>query len=217
MFDWSCALMLTLSVLFFHSPSRSIKLGQFLWTKDGHIKLNDFNRCEIMLFDEESDRYCRYITMKGGGVWRAPEEYAEKPLDEKIDVWSMGTRMKANKMFCFLLRCSEYVDMVLFALTLDFRAPLAAFAGNNLYALLTGLKPHYHVSSNSKFERMLIDGETAFIDPRFQDRSFAEGKLAEIIPLCWAYDPDDRIDIFELIRLLRKALKENEQHLSSTG
>jgi len=69
----------------------SIKLGQFLLTDDGHVKLNDFNRAEIMLFNEKDQEYCPYITAAGGGVWRAPEEYAGKPLDEKIDVWSMGT------------------------------------------------------------------------------------------------------------------------------
>ena len=62
---------------------------------------------------------------------------------------------------------------------------------------------------------MLHDGETAFIDPRFRDRSFAESKLVDIIPLCWKYDPDDRIDIFELVRLLREAVKENEAHIAA--
>lgn len=43
-----------------------------------------------MLFNEKDKEYCPYITGIGGGVWRAPEEYAGRPLDEKIDVWSMG-------------------------------------------------------------------------------------------------------------------------------
>lgn len=54
-----------------------------------------------------------------------------------------------------------------------------------------------------------------FIDPRFRDRSFGESKLVDIIPLCWAHDPADRIDIFEVIRLLREAVKENEAYLAS--
>ena len=69
----------------------SIKLGQFLLTDDGHVKLNDFNRAEIMLFNEKDQEYCPYMTSIGGGVWRAPEEYVGTPLDDKIDVWAMGT------------------------------------------------------------------------------------------------------------------------------
>jgi hypothetical protein len=49
---------------------------------------------------------------------------------------------------------------------------------------------------------------TPFIDPRYQERSLAEAKLTEIIPLCWAYDPSQRIDIFQLADLLRAALQE---------
>jgi len=71
----------------------SIKLGQFLLTDDGHVKINDFNRAEIMLYNERDQEYCPYVTSMGGGVWRAPEEYSVRPLNEKIDVWSLG-------MFC---------------------------------------------------------------------------------------------------------------------
>lgn len=55
------------------------------------------------------------------------------------------------------------------------------------------------------------DKQTAFIDPRYKDRSFGEAKLAEIIPLCWAFDPDKRIDIFQLVELLRAAVKLNNE------
>ena len=48
-----------------------------------------------------------------------------------------------------------------------------------------------------------MDGQTAFIDPRFHLRGYAESALADIIPLCWMLDPDERIDIFELTQLLR--------------
>ena len=87
-------------------------------------------------------------------------------------------------------------------------------AGNNLYALLTGLKPHYTIDSKSKFRRLLEKGETAFLDPRFRDRSFAESKLLDIIPLCWEHNPADRVDIFELVQLLREAVQENDASLA---
>jgi hypothetical protein len=54
----------------------------------------------------------------------------------------------------------------------------------------------------------ILNNETAYIDPRWKNHSLAEGKLAEIIPLCWATDPSKRPSIFELVALLRDALKE---------
>jgi len=54
-----------------------IQLPQFLMTSDGKdkvfnsselvIKLNDFNRAEIMLFDEKNHEYCRYRNGAGNG------------------------------------------------------------------------------------------------------------------------------------------------------
>ena len=66
--------------------------------------------------------------------------------------------------------------------------------------------------SLEKLKEAVMHGKTAFIDPRFQKRSFAESKLAEIIPLCWRYDPRQRIDIFQLVDLLRNAVEENKAH-----
>jgi len=63
---------------------------QYLRNESGHMKLNDFNRAEIMLWDDTHQKYCRY---NNGGVYgnaRAPEEMAEFNLNEKIDVYSLG-------------------------------------------------------------------------------------------------------------------------------
>lgn len=109
--------------------------------------------------------------------WRAPQEYKDEPLDEKIDIWSLG---------------------------------------NNIYSLLTGLSPFYLISDTKKIQRELVDGKTAFIDPRFHDRSYAESILANITLLCWEYDPEKRIDIFKLVDLLREAHEENKK-LSLSG
>jgi len=72
-----------------------IQLPQFLFSKEGKIKLNDFNRGEAMLFNEEKGEYCRYRNGAGGGDWRAPEEYDDGYLNEKIDVWSFGNNVYA--------------------------------------------------------------------------------------------------------------------------
>ena len=46
-----------------------IHLAQFLYTDDGRMKLNDFNRAEVMLYDEEKEEYCYYRNGRGGGNW----------------------------------------------------------------------------------------------------------------------------------------------------
>jgi Uma2 family endonuclease len=61
-----------------------------------------------------------------------------------------------------------------------------------------------------------MNGMTAFIDPRYKQRSFAESKLAEIIPQCWIYDPNQRIDIFQLVNLLRIANEVNKLYENIT-
>ena len=44
-----------------------IQLSQFLLTADGKVKLNDFNRAEVMLWDEKDKEYCRYRNYPGNG------------------------------------------------------------------------------------------------------------------------------------------------------
>ena len=44
-----------------------IQLSQFLLSSSGQIKLNDFNRAEIMLWNEKDHEYCRYRNHPGGG------------------------------------------------------------------------------------------------------------------------------------------------------
>jgi serine/threonine protein kinase len=67
-----------------------IQPSQFLYDVQGHLKLNDFNRAEIMLWDDQAKEYCKYRNGRGNGNFRAPEEYFDKPLDETIDVYSFG-------------------------------------------------------------------------------------------------------------------------------
>jgi hypothetical protein len=45
----------------------NVFIGQFLFTEKGSLKLNDFNRAEVMLFDEEHEEYCRYRNNPGVG------------------------------------------------------------------------------------------------------------------------------------------------------
>ena len=59
-------------------------------------------------------------------------------------------------------------------------------------------------------QKKLIDGETAYIDPRYKERSFAEKKLIELVEKTWIYDPDERINILDAVAFLKQAIKENE-------
>jgi serine/threonine protein kinase len=44
-----------------------IQLSQFLISETGELKLNDFNRAEIMLWNEEDQEYCKYRNYPGWG------------------------------------------------------------------------------------------------------------------------------------------------------
>ncbi|KAG7364549.1 protein kinase domain containing protein [Nitzschia inconspicua] len=73
---------------------QDIQLSQFLFNNAANkIILNDFNRAEFMLWDDEHQQYCKYTEGKGHGDWRSPEEFYDDPLDEKIDVFSLGNNM----------------------------------------------------------------------------------------------------------------------------
>mmetsp|Transcript_32250 Transcript_32250/g.94946 ORF Transcript_32250/g.94946 Transcript_32250/m.94946 type:complete len:622 (-) Transcript_32250:116-1981(-) len=67
-----------------------IDLGQYLRTPDGRIKLNDFNRAKIQLWDPTKQEYCKYYNGHIGGKMRAPEEFVPDILNEKIDIFALG-------------------------------------------------------------------------------------------------------------------------------
>ena len=46
-----------------------IQLSLYLWTDETKtsVKLNDFNRAEVMFWDEEYQQYCKFHNGRGGG------------------------------------------------------------------------------------------------------------------------------------------------------
>jgi len=85
---------------------QDIQLSQYLWNADKTmIKLNDFNRAEFVLFDDHKNEYCGYWEGIGSGSWRAAEEYADKALSEKVDVFSLG-----NNFFGILTGVDPFND-----------------------------------------------------------------------------------------------------------
>lgn len=80
--------------------------------------------------------------------------------------------------------------------------------GNNVYALLTGLWPFYENEDDGFVQKQLVEGSTGFIDDRYKTRSYAEQKMVAIIEMCWQYNAEDRPDIFELVKVLRRVVDE---------
>jgi hypothetical protein len=62
-----------------------------------------------------------------------------------------------------------------------------------------------------------MEGETAFIDPRYRARSVAERRLIEVMERCFAFKPDARADIFEVVEKLREGLQEALQKEDNRG
>ena len=77
-----------------------------------------------------------------------------------------------------------------------------------MYSLLTGLNPFYNSKSTKEVITQVLAGKTAYIDPRWKERSPAEATLVELIPRCFEYEPMNRISIFELVDHLKKAVSE---------
>jgi serine/threonine protein kinase len=67
-----------------------ITAKQFLISKTGQIKLNDFNRCRFMAHHRSDGSPCKFVIPTSPGKNRSPEEYKEDYLDEKLDVYSGG-------------------------------------------------------------------------------------------------------------------------------
>lgn len=67
-----------------------LDLGQYLRTRDGRLKLNDFNRAKPLLYDSVKGEHCKYYNGPIGGKFRSPEEFIPTILDEKIDIFSLG-------------------------------------------------------------------------------------------------------------------------------
>jgi hypothetical protein len=77
-----------------------------------------------------------------------------------------------------------------------------------MYSVLTGLWVFFDQPDYKKVQTRVKKGETAYIDPRFQEASQEEAKLATIIERCFAFDPDDRPSVFEVVAFLKQALND---------
>ena len=91
-----------------HGPIANVDVqaGQFFRGRDGLIKLVDFNRAEPLLYDIKQNKYCKFVNgMPAEGMFRAPEENIDAPLNEKVDIYSLG-----NVLYSVLTGIMVYVD-----------------------------------------------------------------------------------------------------------
>jgi len=70
-----------------------IQPRQFLLDDFDNVYINDFNRGKFQPFyfsDDGRVEKCWYCGHRSRGHWRAPEEPKKRPLNEKLDIFSMG-------------------------------------------------------------------------------------------------------------------------------
>jgi len=63
---------------------------QFLINPEGKILINDLNRGKFLTYNSLTGEPCDYCGSTSKGRWRAPEEYARTPLNEKLDIFTLG-------------------------------------------------------------------------------------------------------------------------------
>lgn len=80
--------------------------------------------------------------------------------------------------------------------------------GNNIYGLLTGLWVFYENDDDGVVQDKVIAGQRAYIDDRYRNHSYIEGKLIDLMERCWIEDTEKRVDIFEAVRYLRQVVEE---------
>ena len=154
---------------------------------DGRLKLNDFNRAEAMLFDE-----------KGVGLGNEHGSYCCYNQGKAGGYHASPEQYRDDRL-------NEKTDVW--------------GLGNDIYRLITGLDVFFHVRSKKiKYNQnkriiqdMIVKGETAYLDPRYRGKNYIHDKLIEVMEQCWIYKPDERIDIFGVITILRNALKESKK------
>ena len=62
-------------------------------------------------------------------------------------------------------------------------------------------------------QKKIIAKKLPYVDERYRERSFEEGKLIELMEKCWAYDPSKRCTAFEAVSFIRNAVKESNARI----
>jgi len=83
--------------------------------------------------------------------------------------------------------------------------------GNNIHCLLTGLWQFPWLKHNGDVQDLILAGQRDHVDPRYNTRSFIEGRLVEIMERAWIHNPKKRASIFEVVEHLRETRRSWQQ------
>jgi hypothetical protein len=76
--------------------------------------------------------------------------------------------------------------------------------GNLIFSLLTGLKPYYNETDEEVIQGLAMKGIPPYLDPRYKTRSYIEGRLVEIMNQCHKLQPEQRVNVFEVVQFLHE-------------
>jgi len=179
-----------------------VQIGQFCRGKDGLIKILDFNRAEVLLWDAKEERYCTFLN----GV---PPDGSVSRL---CDIYASATFFPIPLSPSSLLRAILYKQLRAPEEIID--APLTekidVYAlGNLIYSVLTGLLVNRNFETE-KAHRRITHGKTENIDvDYFDSRSPAEMALVKVIQWCWTFDANERPSIFQIVEFLEDEVRKN--------
>ena len=77
---------------------------------------------------------------------------------------------------------------------------------NMIFSILTGLWPWYEIPRKRRddLQEKAIAGKRPFLNPLYRTNSLIEGRLVELMDMCYALKPSNRPDIFQVVRHLHQ-------------
>jgi serine/threonine protein kinase len=193
--------------------SNDIKLDQWLEVggnlRPKRIVLNDFDQAVFLAVNtttiiqrqtgtmdqnrqkqhQENYRYCKYWSNFAGGM-HAPELLRGDYVDESVDIWKFG-----GILFQLLTGEEPYAKDTAMSNNKKKRAVLLKIVHGKPPYRLHEIKQEFQKNKNSWIERRMID----------------------IMDRCYKLEPQDRVDIFEVVHYLRETKElyvkqQKEQH-----
>lgn len=169
-----------------------LHLEQWLYGRDGQLKLNDYNQGRFLSWNPRTQEYCG-VHVKQKKEYRSPEELKGGIVDERAEAHSLG-----KFLFTLLTGLMPY-----YWLTSD-------------KALLSGgVSPREaRHGRRDLIKNAVLRGEHPPIDDRFRTRSLVEQRLVELIEMLWPNDVDERATVFDAVAHLRTTRQLYEDSLS---
>lgn len=124
--------------------------------------------------------------------YRSPEEFLGAPIDEQADVYSMGNNIYTLLTGLVSDKDKSWHHGALCATSLLF----------NLSTSYSKQWPFYEYNSYSVIQKKVLSLKRPYIDERFRNRNYVDGKLVEITERMWATNAKDRPTIFEVVDFL---------------